>query len=207
MKSHKLFELLSLALIITAAYGGVAAGRLTQHLIGVNVMSKQESIRRIPLTQGQFALVDAEDYEELSKWKWCASKDWRGDYVAVRNSTGPKRGSILMHRQILGLQPGDKRECDHKNHNKLDNRQKVNLRICTNSQNKQNGLPRKGTSEYKGVSWCKANQKWRVQIKVNGQEIHLGYFDIEIEAARAYDHAAIWYFGEYACFNFPKEVI
>jgi len=88
---------------------------------------------------------------------------------------------------------------DHQNRNGLDN-QRHNLREATHAQNMQNKLPEKrNTSGYKGV-WPH-NGHWRSGIKVNGQRIHLGVFTDPIEAARAYDEAAIEHFGEFACTN------
>ena len=164
-------------------------------------------MRRIKLTQGRYTLVDNSDFEELSKHKWCALRLSYGGFVAVRSSPtnkNGKRGLILMHREIMNC-PKDL-DVDHRNHNTLDN-QKHNLRICTRSQNKQNGLPRKdGTSQYKGVHWYKASMKWTAQIRMNKKRMHLGCFDDEIEAACAYDQAAQRYFGEFAYLNFPQNL-
>ena len=107
-----------------------------------------------------------------------------------------------MHRDILGLEPGDKRQGDHRNHNGLDNR-RDNLRICTHAQNQHNQNPQLNCSSmYKGVYWNKHNFRWQAQIKVNGQNKHLGVFISEIDAARAYDKAAREYFREYARTNY-----
>jgi hypothetical protein len=66
-------------------------------------------MKRIPLTQNQFAIVDDEDFKNLAKYKWSAS--WQKhtkSYHAMRHNRGqPQR--IRMHRQIMRLQYGDKR--------------------------------------------------------------------------------------------------
>jgi hypothetical protein len=87
-----------------------------------------EGAKLIPLTQGKFAIVDAEDYERLSKYKWHVDK---GDstYYAARGIVGK---NFRMHREILNAPEG--LVVDHRNHNGLDNRKK-NLRLCTRSQN------------------------------------------------------------------------
>ena len=151
----------------------------------------------IPLTQGKFAIVDAEDYERLSEHKWYAKKVKGGRFYAARNAGGKV---IKMHREILDVPPG--MVCDHKNHDTLDNR-KSNVRICTPAQNNYNRLPQAaGTSRYKGVHWHKNHQKWQARIGHNGKHIHIGYYDYEADAAIAYDDMAIELFGEFACLNF-----
>ena len=155
----------------------------------------------IPLTQGLFALVDGEDYEKLSKYKWYALKA-RNTYYAVRQKTvnHKKQKTIFMHRQILTAQTKD--ETDHCNHCGLDNR-KYNIRLCTRSQNQHNSLPRKNTSSrFKGVYWCTSYRKWRCRIYISGQQIYLGSFSNEIKAAKAYDNKAKELFGEFAHLNF-----
>jgi hypothetical protein len=94
---------------------------------------------------------------------------------------------------------------DHINHDKSDSRTK-NLRIATISQNGGNRLKQRGaSSKYKGVSWHKLNSKWQCAIMVHKKAKHLGYFNSEIEAAKAYDEAALKYFKDYAYLNFPTE--
>lgn len=154
-------------------------------------------MKTIPLTRGKIALVDDLDFEELSKYKWHAVWDGYNWYAAHGHKC------IKMHRVILGLKSGDGKLTDHKNSNSLDNR-RCNLRFCTNAENLRNSNKYKGnTSGFKGVSWHKLIRKWLSRLCYNYKIIHLGYFDSKIEAAYAYDRAAIKYFGEFAKLNFP----
>ncbi len=156
-------------------------------------------MKQIPLTQEKFALVDEADFEELSKYKWYVTKSHRDLYA--RRKVHKTNSCIYMHRQILGLTKKDKMDTDHINHNTLDNR-RCNLRICTRSQNNQNGIKQANcSSKLKGVSWYKRDKKWRAYITYYKQTIHLGYFDSEIEAAIAYNKKAEELFGEFARLN------
>jgi len=114
----------------------------------------------ISLTQGKVALIDDEDMELVSKHKWCVRREPNNFYAA----TGVTRPSgvhtvLRMHRLIMDAPRG--MDVDHINHNGLDNR-RVNLRICTRTQNLRNSRKRKGcSSRFKGVAWCKPAKKWR----------------------------------------------
>lgn len=166
------------------------------------------NVREIPLTQGKVAIVDAEDCEWLNQWKWYAHREDRGKgdlYISYAVRTTKKadgrRTTVSMHREILRLNPGES-GVDHIDHDGLNNT-KVNLRLCTQSQNNANGRKRKGASRYKGVNWRKRGRKWRSEIRLNYKSYYLGLFVDEIEAACAYDAKAKELFGEYAKLNFP----
>lgn len=154
----------------------------------------------IPLSQGLFALVDGEDYQRLAKYKWYAQKDGNRFYACRNKKNNGKSTKVTMHREIMRSLPF--LFIDHVNGSGLDNR-KQNLRLCTNRENSYNQKPReKGTSKYKGVSWKENKSKWCAQISVKSKKKHLGYFDNEINAAKAYDVAAQEYAGEFAKTNF-----
>jgi hypothetical protein len=153
--------------------------------------------RLIPLTRGQFAIVDAEDYPSLSQYTWFAEGTHK-NYYAVRKENGK---SIKMHRQILNAP--DHLVVDHIDHNGRNNR-KSNLRLCTFAENcrNQRRVAHK-TSKYKGVHWRKRGKKWAAAIRCDNKTHHLGYFTNEIEAAKAYDKAARKFHKDFASVNFP----
>ncbi len=159
------------------------------------------TIRHIPLTQGQYAIVDASDYEDLSRHLWCARKHpTTGYFYAARNlprTPGTRaQKSVMMHRQLMGdAAPA----VDHVNHNTLDNR-RCNLRPCTISQN--GGNRRRGlnnTSGYKGVCFAKDTGKWQAMIGIHGKQVYLGQFSTPELAHGAYLRAASNAFGAFAC--------
>jgi len=159
-----------------------------------------ESVKLIPLTQGKFAIVDAEDYDRLVKYKWHTNQDGNNFYAYTFLSKGNKKKRVFMHRLIMNAPKG--LFIDHIDGNGLNNR-KCNLRLCTPAQNVQNSRPRSNTSsKYKGVFWNKTNKKWIATIHKGDNRIYLGGFDDEIEAALAYDRKAAELFGEFAYLNF-----
>jgi hypothetical protein len=159
-----------------------------------------DSIRLIPLTRGQNAIVDVADFEFLSKWNWRAQ--WHintNSFVACRN--GPNHSQIKMHRIILNCPQGQ--VVDHRNHDTLDNRRQ-NLRIATGVQNNSNRrMTHANTSGYIGVSWKKQSKKWMASLTTERKQKHLGYFDSAKDAALVRDQAAKVHHGEFARLNFP----
>jgi len=157
-------------------------------------------MKLITLTQGQFAKVDDEDFDEQNLFTWQAR--WNPQtksYYALRTdySQGGKK-SILMHREIMKTPKG--MICDHRNHDTLFNC-KENLRNVTNSQNAMNrNKASNNTSGYKGVS--KHKNKWDAQIKKDGRLMFLKSCATAEEAARVYDDKAKELFGEFALLNF-----
>ena len=147
---------------------------------------------QIPLTKGKVALVDEEDYERLTKYSWRLKQSAGGNLYAQRDAHD---GSlIVMHREVL--KPPPDKQVDHINGDGLDNR-RSNLRVCSPGQNQANAEGWSGTSEYRGVRWRESKGKWVAEIKIDGKSHHIGYFDDEVEAARAYDRRAMEEWGEF----------
>src|SRR5690606_31440543 len=112
----------------------------------------------------------------------------------------------LLHRYLFNLESGtihnkSKIFVDHINGNKLDNRRE-NLRLCDNEKNQQNRFKTTGKSKYKGVIWDKSHNAWLVRIQPeNEKRKYIGLYRDELEAAKAYNDAAIKIFGEFANIN------
>ena len=94
-------------------------------------------MRYIKLTQGKRTRVDDKDYEWLSQWNWYARKNSRSAHLWYAARSTPSDGTILMHRELLGLKKGNKLDGEHKNGDSLDNR-RDNLRTATRAQNMAN---------------------------------------------------------------------
>ena len=151
-------------------------------------------MKEIQLTKGCVALVDDEDYDFISQWKWCVSN---AVYAVRRGSKidGDLRGTIiLMHRVIMHTPEG--MSVDHIDGNSLNNC-RSNLRNSTHSQNMFNKKLRSDSSSgIKGVQ--KHGNKWRVHIGYNGLRVRVGSYNSIDEAVAAYNQAALKYHGEYA---------
>lgn len=161
-------------------------------------------MKLIPLTQGKFTKVDDEDFELLNEVKWHAHLRC-GNFYASRSIYlgGGRRNAKFryehMHNIIMPNKEG--MIVDHINRDSLDNR-KCNLRYATRSQNNANRNPsKKGSSKYLGVMFEKDRNKWSARIRKDGKGKRLGCFDSEIEAAIAYNNAALILHGDFANLN------
>ena len=152
--------------------------------------------RYIALTQRHFAIVDAADYEWLSKYRWFV-KGKKGKYYAGRSERGK---IILMHREFMKPPPG--MVTDHIDGNSLDNRRR-NMRNCTPEQNHRNRRSTGNASGYLGV--YPYGKRWKALITRHGKVVYTAVFDDKIEAAQARDRKAIELFGPYTRLNFPDK--
>ncbi|WP_298833805.1 HNH endonuclease [uncultured Planococcus sp.] len=156
----------------------------------------------IPLTQGKVAIIDAEDYALVSKYKWCFSSSI--GYAVSRHYVDGIKKPLLLHRLIMNA-PAHL-VTDHINRIPLDNR-KQNLRLCTKAENNRN-MPvnrKNNKSGYKGVYFSKARSKWVANIRKDDKSIYLGIFESKNDAARMYNFWAVDMFGEYANLNIINE--
>lgn len=145
------------------------------------------------------ALVDDDDYEWLSAFKWQAHKEGYAARATQHPVDPAKKRTVLMHREILGLGFADPREVDHRDNNPGNN-QRSNLRIATRSENNSNrSIGKRNKSGFKGV--YRSGNKWKAGISKDGKNRHLGSFDTPEEAHNAYRNAAKELYGEFVNYS------
>jgi len=159
--------------------------------------------RRIPLTQGRYAIVDPDDYTALSQYNWrlCKTKGKNTAYAerSIRKPNLKRWSRVLMHRQIIPVP--HPLVIDHINGDGLDNR-KANLRPATIAQNAWNSRKKTNRSKFKGIWFAKDKNMYRAAIWTNGKRHYLGSFKTPTQAAKAYDDAAKKLHGHFARTNF-----
>jgi hypothetical protein len=84
----------------------------------------QSGVVEVKLTRGLVTIIDAEDFELVSQYKWCAQRSGNTDYAHRRHG----KTTVKLHRVLLVAPDG--MHVDHVNGNGLDNRRE-NLRLCT----------------------------------------------------------------------------
>lgn len=154
-------------------------------------------MKRIKLTQNKFALVDDEDYKRLDQYSWYCVKVRERHQYAYTTIKGK-----AIHMASMIMKPSNKYQVIHLDKNGLNN-QKYNLKIASITQRNRSRVKQESesSSRYKGVSYDKSTGKWRSRILINYKTIYLGRYNNELEAAQAYDKAALKYFGEFAQLN------
>ena len=166
-------------------------------------------------THGTFeVLLDDEDYEWVSKYKWSLLKDRsrkREAFYVGRNLRQPdgKRKRILLHREIMNTPRG--LVTDHLNGNGLDNR-RANLSVCTDMENQQRKRSHiDSTSKFVGVQRSKPGSKnhkkiWLADCMRNRKRLYRKYFYTEEEAAYHRDLFMVKQFGMDVELNFPEKL-
>lgn len=170
--------------------------------------------RTIPLNHGYVAVVDEADYEQFAQYRWhvtglSGERARKHHYAAravyhKRPDGTRKQQLLLMHRELMQARPDE--NIDHVDGDGLNNC-RGNLRVATPRQNMQNmQVGRHAFSRFKGVGKSSSGKKFRVRIKVGGKDKFLGDFVGEDLAAKTYDRAALYYYGIFACTNFPRQL-
>lgn len=152
-------------------------------------------MREIRLVNGQHTIVDDEDYDALAKFSWRLSK---GHVVRSYRAGGKSPLREFMHRRLCQVSPN--LDVVHRNHNKLDNR-KENLMAVTRGASTQYKRAR-SKSGLKGVA--KSKDRYMAQICIDKKQLYIGRFLDPLDAARAYDYAALMYYGPFARLNFGQ---
>jgi len=149
------------------------------------------NIAFVPLTQGFQAIIDKDDVGLVSNHNWCVLQTKKSIY-ACRKANGT---TVFLHRVILDAPSGH--SVDHIDGDGLNNR-RANLRLATRAENNRNRkIGSDNSSGLKGVSFHKHAKKWQAQIRIEGKQVHLGYFREPAEAHKAYSEASLKHHGDF----------
>ena len=152
-------------------------------------------MKRIKLTQNKFALVDDEDYEMVSGFKWHYDNGYAKHHHYIKTVKGrPITKKVFIHSLIMNTPKG--MDTDHIDGNRLDNRRN-NLRICTRRENGQNRKEHRkgkllGVNTVKRKSLNNSYTYHHAGIQINGRRVHLGTFATPELAHRAYLDKALF---------------
>ncbi|EMF0257295.1 HNH endonuclease [Enterococcus hirae] len=147
---------------------------------------------KVECSDGSFFMVDYADKDLVDGRSW-----YLGSHGYFYTNIGRKKYSV--HRLIMGAKVGE--EVDHISQDKSDNR-RCNLRFCTRSENQRNmGLTNGNKTGYKGVFVPKGSNKFQASIRRENRICYLGAFENKVEAAQAYNIAAILLHGKFGRLN------
>lgn len=154
------------------------------------------------ISKGVKVKIDREDLERVSEKTWRVTKGTTGRPRVVTSIRTPEGIRNVTLGRFLMDPPKKKQVYPRRFNEGLDYR-KGNLVICTVKERQRLLSKRrvKTSSKFKGVSFSKADKKWKAGIEVNGKGINLGHFKDEKDAARAYNAAAKKFFGDIAYQN------
>jgi hypothetical protein len=156
--------------------------------------------KQVPLTRGQVAIVDDEDYERVM-----AAGPWH--VYLNKHMWYPRRRVGKRHQPLANFVLGTVDSCmiDHIDHNGLNNC-KHNLREVSYTENNHNRRKQHNTtSTYYGVSRSTSGDSWEASIRKDGKYYYIGKFRDQLTAARAYDNKARELYGVMARLNFSDD--
>lgn len=117
-------------------------------------------------------------------------KTTKHGYVRVGLRKEAKREWFFVHRLVwttFEYEIPENMEVDHIIEGNKTNNRHDNLQLLTRRENASKHYKSiKKSSKYIGVSWQETKQKWRAYIQLNKKQLHLGYYDDEIDAHNAY---------------------
>jgi hypothetical protein len=165
---------------------------------------KGNPCRLIPLSQGQFSIVDEDAYRRLMQWKWFAvwNAETRSFYAVRTVFKAGKWWTVKMHNEAMGVSRQDPREVDHIDPMRTLENCRSNLRYANHAQNSQNRRKRvDNTSGFKGVSYDSRCGMYKVEIMAFGKRYYLGKYKEAEVGAEIYREAALRLHGEFARFE------
>lgn len=161
-------------------------------------------MKRIKLTQGKFARVDDDLFDELNQFNWYAMRDCKTFYAirAIPAATGQRK--LKMHNEVFRLKGKIVPErVDHRDRDGLNNRWS-NLRPATHAQQMQNrGRQARNTGGYTGVT--RDGEKWKAFSGIGSKDKNLGRYTDPFSAAWVRDEFVREHHGEFGVTNNLKD--
>jgi len=155
-------------------------------------------MKTINLSKGKQAIVDDEDFDYLSQWKWCVNSAGYAVRGVHHYENGKRKTTLILMHRIINETP-DGFYTDHADGNPLNNA-RSNLRNATKGENQRNMKLRKDSSS--GVKGVQKNGKnWMAGIRVGGKRLHLGTYTSKELASQAYNEASLKIYGAFSATN------